>query len=581
MAAKTPKAARRPDLPAWLAAVADDPSYAWALKAWDKAAKISGAWFDHALADEIVEAWPTWFKLTQDRFAGLPFKLATWQEIVVRLMVGWRRPDEQLDPRTHEPVVYHVRIFRRLYLWIPRKNGKSEFLAALGLLFFIVDGVTDGEGYCFARDEKQAAIVLRKMKAMIALNDEWANAVITHKRSFYVKQFRAEFGMLTGAEDGKHGASPTVVVGDEMHEWRSRVIADTLEEGTGARLEPVFLYGSTAGPKGNKAGDELWDETLAILEGRVDDAETLAVVFAAAEGDDPFDEAVWRKANPSLGLSPTLSYLRSRAAKARQSATALARFCCYHLNIWVDAAVRWFDVKKWDACASAKSAWRTFPDEMDGRRCWGGLDISSTTDITALVWLFEPTDEDPRWRVICRFWVPADTLANRVREQRVPYDRFKEAGALETTPGDYVDQDVVKKALIEGFERYDVQGVGFDPWNARKLFTDIQKERSELADVMHELRQGIPTLGEPSKHFERLVLSGQLDHGGNPVLRWMAQNVVVRFDENMNFAPAKKRSREKIDGISAAVNACALAFRGQEEEGPDLDDFLESGAMYA
>lgn len=566
MAAKTPKAAQHPELPPWLAAVADDPAYAWALKGWTKAAKVEGAWFDHQLADQIVELWPTWFKLTQDRFAGLPFKLATWQEIIVRLMVGWRRPDEQLDPLTHQPVVYHVRIFRRLYLWIPRKNGKSEFLAALGLLFFIVDGVTDGEGYCFARDEAQGAIVLRKMKTMIAHNDEWSAGVQTNKRDFYVKQLRSSFVLLTGAEEGKHGASPTVVVGDEMHEWRSRVIADTLEEGTGARLEPVFLYGSTAGPKGNRAGDELWDESLALLDGRAEDDETLSCIFAAAPDDDPFDEATWRKANPNLGLSPTLAYLRSRAAKAKQSATALARFCCYHLNIWVDAAVRWFDVKKWDACSSGKEAWKTFPEALRGRRCWGAFDLSSTKDLTCVVWLFEPTDEDPRWRLICRFWCPEDTLQQRVKEDRAPYDRFKAAGALETTPGDSVDQDAVKMALIEGFEAFDVQGVGFDPWNARKLYTDLQKERPDLAERLTEIRQGIQSLGEASKHFERLVLALLIDHGGNPVLRWMAQNVVVRFDENMNFMPARKRSREKIDGIVSAVMACALAFAGEEAE---------------
>jgi phage terminase large subunit-like protein len=564
MAAKTPAAQRFPDLPPWLSAVADDPSYGWALKAWNKAAKVEGAWFDHQLADEIVRQWPILFKLTQDRFAGLPFKLAPWQEIVVRLMVGWRRPDEQLDPLTHQPTIYHVRVFRRLLLWIPRKNGKSEFLAALGLLFFLVDGVTDGEGYCFARDEKQAGIVLRKMKAMIALNDDWSTGVLTHKRSFWVKALRSGFEMLTGAEDGKHGASPTVVVGDEMHEWRSRAIADTLEEGTGARLEPVFLYGSTAGPKGNRAGDELWDETLAILEDRTDDVETLAVVFAAPEGADPYDEATWRYANPSLGLSPTLSYLRSRAIKAKQSATAYARFCCYHLNIWVDAAVRWFDVKKWDACKHGH--WPDFPEEFRGRPCFGGCDISSTTDVTALVWLFPPTEEDPRWRIICRFWVPEDTLAARVSEDRVPYDRFKAAGALETTPGDYVDQNFVKRAILDGIAAYDVQGIGFDPWNTSKLKADLEVVEGVEAALIHDLRQGIQTLGEPSKHFERLVLAGQLDHGGNPVLRWMAQNVVVRFDENLNFAPAKKRSREKIDGIVAAVMACALAHAGEEAE---------------
>lgn len=558
-------------LPAWLAQVNDDPTYEWARNRWRRAAQVPGAWFDADLADSIVEAWPTYFKLTQDRFAGLPFKLNLWQEIIVRLMVGWRRPDEQLDAATHEPVIYHVRVFRRLMLWVPRKNGKSEFLAALGLLFFIVDGVTDGEGYCFARDENQARIVLRKMKAMIAMNAEWSSGVQSFKRSFYVAALLSGFEMLTGAEDGKHGASPTVVVGDEMHEWRSRVIAETLEEGTGARLEPVFLYGSTAGPKGNAAGDDCWDESTGILEGRTDDPYTLVCIFAADPEDDPLDEATWRKANPSIGLSPTWSYLRTQAAKAKDNPRALARFCCYHLNLWIDAAVRWFNVKKWDACADAKEGWKHYwsPEglaSLRGRPCFGAFDVSSGVDITALVWIFPPWGDDPKWRVLCRFWVPEDTLRERVATDRVPYDKFFAAGAIETTPGDYVDQNYVKKAIEEGVAMFDVVEVGFDPWNARKLYTDLIADNPQLDGRLIEMRQGIQTLGEPSKHFERLVYAGLFDHGNHPVLRWMAQNVVVRFDENLNYMPARKRSREKIDGIVSSVMGVGLACKGEEPE---------------
>jgi phage terminase large subunit-like protein len=554
-------------LPAWLKRHDGDDSYEWARNRWRAAAQVEGAWFDHALADAIVTQWPTWFKLTQDRFAGLPFVLNSWQEIIVRLMVGWRCPEEHVDPLTHQPVIYQVRIFRRLSLWVPRKNGKSEFLAALGLLFFIVDGVTDGEGYCFARDENQARIVLRKMKAMIALNPEWAAGVLTHKRSFYVKGLLSGFEMLTGAEEGKHGASPTVVVGDEMHEWRSRSIQETLEEGTGARLEPVFLYGSTAGPKGNKAGEECWEEAQGILEGRIDDPRTLVVIFAASPDDDPLSEATWRKANPSIGLSPTLSYLRSQAAKAKDNPRQLARFCCYHLNLWIESAVRWLNIKKWDACAAAKDGWKRYAETLKGRLCYGALDVSSTQDVTALVLVFPPTDEDPKWRVTCRFWVPEETMAERVKVDRAPYDRMVAEGALETTPGNFVDQNYVKNAILEALADYDVAAIGYDRWNANKLVSDLEAEGVEPG-LLIEMRQGVQTLGEPSKHFERLVMAGLLDHGNNPMLRWMAQNVVVRFDENLNFMPAKKRSREKIDGIVAGVMAVGLACRGEDGD-PD------------
>lgn len=551
--------------PGWLAAVAADDTYDWARKAWASAAALPGAWFDHAKADKVVELWPTWFKLTDDRFAGVPFRLGVWQAIIVRLMVGWKVPTEVIDPWTLEKTFVHVRVFRRLRLWIPRKNGKSEFMAALALLFFAIEGVHGGQGFVFARDEKQAKIVFRKMKAMINSNDELRADAQLNAKSIYLKPTVALFELLSGAEEGKHGSSPTVICGDEMHEWRSREVENTLRQGTGTRLQPIEIYASTAGQKTNMTGVELWDESRAILEGRIDDPRTLVAVFAAGPEDDWRDEKVWAKANPNVGLSPTWDWLRGEFAKARDNPRAEASFRCYHLGQWVDGTVRWFNLKKWDACADAKDGWRKYPERLRGRPCFGGFDVSSTTDVTALVWLFPPHGDDEKWRLLSRFWVPEETVPLRVRNDRVPYDKWVASAAMETTPGDYVDQNFVKKAILEGFDMFDVQGLGFDPWNARKLIADLQVEGIE-ADRTIEMRQGIQTLGEPSKHFERLVYAGLLDHGGQPVLRWMAQNAVVRFDENLNFAPAKKRSAEKIDGIVAGVMAVGLAHAGDDAE---------------
>lgn len=553
-------------LPAWLAELAELPQYGWAIAAWRRAAAAAGSWFDAAKADKIVALWPTVFRLTDDRFAGKPFRLNKWQEVIVRLLVGWKVPVEITDPDSGKPVTVWVRLFRRLMLWVPRKNGKSEFLAALALLFWALEGVVGGQGYVFARDEVQAQLPFNKMKAMVAYCDELASNIQTHKRSLYLKPCAAAFELLTGAEEGKHGKGPVVIVGDEMHEWRSRKIENDLRQGTGTRLEPIELYASTAGLKTNATGVELWDESLAILEGRVEDATTLVALFAAEEEDDWEDEAVWSKANPSLGLSPTLPFLRREAALAKGNPRKTATFKCYHLNQWVEAISRWLPMKKWDACAPKKDAWRKRLEELRGRKCYGGFDVSATQDITALVWLFPPIKAGERWKVLCRFWVPEDTLAERIRNNpRVGFDKWVDCGALETTPGDYVDQGFVEKAILDGFEAFDVQGLGYDSWNAGKLIGDLQKAGVD-AELMAIVRQGIHSMGEPSKHFERLVFSGQLDHGGHPLLRWMAGNVAIRFDENLNFMPAKKRSAEKIDGIVAAVMAVAMTMTEPEDE---------------
>ncbi|WP_423606150.1 terminase large subunit [Sphingomonas sp. MS122] len=555
-------------LPEWLARHADEEIYEWARLAWKRAAEVEGAWFDHAKADQVVALWPKVFRLTEDRFAGKPFRLVAWQEIIVRLLVGWKVPVEVLDPDTGAPQILHVRLFRRLLLWVPRKNGKSEFLAALALLFWAIEGVVGGQGFVFARDEKQAFTVFNKMKAMVALEPELAREVQTHKRSIYLKPCAALFELLSGAEEGKHGKSPTVIVGDEMHEWRSRTVETTLRQGTGARLQPIELYASTAGLKTNVTGVSLWDESLGILEGRISDPTSLVVVFAADAEASWDDEAVWAVANPSLGLSPTLQFLRREAAIAKDNPRAQAHFKCYHLNQWVDVVVRWLNMKFYDACSADKKGWQTAWDRMKGRRCYAATDVSSTQDVTVLILLFPPEGEETKWTVVCRFWVPEDTMAERVKNDRVPYDRWVAQGAMETTPGNFVDQNFVKKALIDAIEDFELLGWGFDPWNATKLATDLQSDGMD-ADLQLVVRQGIPSLGEPTKELERMIYAGVFDHGWHPVLRWMAKNTVVRFDENLNFAPAKKRSAEKIDGIAATVTALATML-STVEEGPSV-----------
>ncbi|OCP05268.1 hypothetical protein BC374_16290 [Ensifer sp. LC13] len=435
----------------------------------------------------------------------------------------------------------------------------------------MLDGVVGGQGYVFARDESQAKIIFNKMKAMISMAPNMGDTQI-YKKSIYLPKIRALFELLTGKPEGKHGKSPTVIAGDEMHEWETPDLANFLRQGTGTRLEPIELYASTAGIKSNKTGYALWEESLSILEGRIDDPSTLVVIFALDPDDDWADEANWPKANPSLGISPTMQFLRREAAIAADNPRAEQHFRCYHLNQWIDAVTRWLSLKKWDACATDTEAWKGWRDGrgLEGRKCYAAIDVSSNQDITARLLAFPPDDKIKRWILSARFWVPEDTIARRSRQDRVSYDKWLGIEALEQTPGDYVDQDYVRKALAEDLERYDVASIGYDPWNATKLVTDMQKDGVQEG-MFVTMRQGIPTLGEPTKLFERLVISGHLDHGGHPILRWMAGNVAVRFDENLNYAPTKKKSAEKIDGIVAAVMGVGLSMMEEEPSRPALE----------
>jgi len=553
--------------------------WSWPSIAWRRSAAVAGAWYDSAKADAVVALWPQVFRLTEDRFAGQPFHLSLWQEIVVRLLIGWKVPVEITDPQTRGARIEQVRLFRRLLLWVPRKNGKSEFLAALALLFYALEGVVGGQGLVFARDEKQAKIVLDKMKAIVAQDARLLASIHLLAKALWIPQKRAGFRLLSGKPEGKHGLSPTVSVGDEMHEWETLELATTIRQGMGARLQPIELFASTAGLKSAQVGYQLFDESQKLLTGPIEppqdgeddgrglyDPTSLVVLFAADEDDDWQSEEVWRKANPNLGLSPTLEFLRREARLAKNNPRAESHFRRYHLNQWVESVTKWLPMKKWDACPPDKNAWREMAQQMRGKRCFGGFDVSSTVDITALIWWFVPEQDGGPVRLVCRFWVPEENIQKRAAVDRAPYDRWRDMGALETTPGDYVDQAYLLAALEDGLQQFDVQSIGFDPWNATKLITDAQANGA-APERFIKVRQGIPSLGEATKDLERLVFAGLLDHGGHPVLRWMAQNALVRFDRNMNFAPDKSRSREKIDGIVAAVIADAVALQGVEPAG--------------
>ena len=552
--------------PEWVTEGADKHGWAWVRIAWQRAASVPGAWFDFAKADAAVKLFPTIFRLTEDRFAGKPFRLGAWQEVIVRLLIGWKAPTEVIDEQTGELTSVHVRIFRRLMLWVPRKNGKSEFLAALSLLFFAVDGVVGGQGFVFARDEKQAKIIFDKMKAMISMSPQFGDTQV-FKKSIYLPKIRALFELLSGKAEGKHGKSPTVITGDEMHEWETPDLANFLRQGTGARLEPIELYASTAGVKSNKTGWALWEESQSILEGRTDDPSTLVVIFALDPDDDWADEKNWPKANPSLGISPTFQFLRREAAIAKDNPRAEQQFRCYHANQWIDAVVRWLNLKKWDACTADKTVWQKWRDGegLEGRKCFSAFDVSANQDITARILAFPPDKEVDRWILSAKFWVPEEIAPLRTKRDRISYDQWVKIGAIEATPGDYVDQSFVQHQLEDDLSRYDVEMIGYDPWNAVKLYTDMVKGGVDEERFL-KMRQGIPTLGEPTKLFERLVMAGKLDHGGHPVLRWMAGNAAVKFDDNLNYAPTKKKSAEKIDGIVASVMAVGLSMAETEEE---------------
>lgn len=570
--------------PEWVTRAAD-AGYTWARMAWARAATVPGAWFDAAKADKVVALWPQVFKLTSGRFAGKPFRLRFWQEVAVRLLVGWKVPIAVIDETTGEAVSIHVRLFRELRLWLARKNGKSEFLAALAILFWAIEGETRGQGFCFAHDENQARIVFDKMSDMIGYTPQLAKHVRIFAKALWIQEIKASFRLLAGKAAGKHGKAPTVTVGDEMHEWRSRELANILRQGEGGSTQPIRLYASTAGlKKVDSVGFELYEESCRILDGRIDDPTTLVVIFAVPEHADWNDEGVWPLANPSLGTSPTMAFLRGEHAKALGNPRAEAEFRCFHLNQFVEELARWLPLKKWDACAAAdgvghKAMW----EAMKGRDCVLAFDSTKSFDPAAMCLRFAPKETGERIKLLWKFWLPSETIAARVKQEHVPFDRWRDEHVITEIPGGVFVLSWALKATAEACRQFNVTRIVYDPWQALEYYNRLVSpaegdEHSALPETLFaEMRFGTRTLGAASRKFEDRVGAAEYDTGGNPLARWMAGHCRVRFDENMNFVPAKRRSEHSIDGIVGAVmcEAAAMASAG----GPNLDDFLANAVM--
>jgi phage terminase large subunit-like protein len=294
-----------------------------------------------------------------------------------------------------------------------------------------------------------------------------------------------------------------------------------------------------------------------ILEGVIEDDSFFGLIFAMDEGEDWLDEAAWYKANPNLGVSKSLTMMREDANTAQQQPSELNSFLRLHLDQWVSAESRWLDPAMWKACGGAVNL-----DGLRGRTCYGGLDLSTTTDISAFVLVFPPESDADQYQVLCRFWIPEDAMHQRVKRDRVPYDVWVRQGFIEATPGNVIDYDYVLAGIAEDAERFDLDLIAFDRWGATKIQVDLAEQGHEIV----QFGQGYASMSGPTKELEKLILSQKLAHAANPVLSWMASNVVVRSDPAGNLKPDKEKSREKIDGIVALIMALDVALRRTEKQ---------------
>jgi phage terminase large subunit-like protein len=502
--------------------------------------------FSEVHAQKAVDFFEQVLVHTKGEWAGKPFLLLPWQDDLLRRAFGTLREDG-------------LRQYQTVYCEIPKKQGKSETAAGVALYLLIADGEEGAEVYGAAADRDQAGIVYNVAADMCRLKPTLAKRVKivdSTKRIIYPKT-RSYYRALSSETAGKHGYNVHGLIFDEMHVQPNRVLWDTLSKGIAARRQPLIFVITTAGVYDpNSICWELHEYARQVIESVIDDPSFLAVIYAADEKDDWTDPAIWRKANPSLGITVQEDYYRNEVKQALEVPAKENTFRRLFLNQWTRQETRWLPLHAWDECAGIVDE-----EELAGEPCWGGLDLASTTDIASLTLTFRVEDE---YRSIWRLWCPEDSIEQRSRRDRVPYDLWQRQGHLIATSGNVIDFSFIRGEILRLAEKFNIQDIAYDRWGASQLSLELQ----DSGLVVVPFGQGYASMNAPTTLLLKLVLGKQLKHSNNPVVRWMADNLVTVTDDAGNVKPSKGRAREKIDGMVSLIMSLDRASR--QENGPSV-----------
>ena len=451
--------------------------------------------------------------------------------------------------------------------FVPTHN--SELAAAIALYLLYADNEPSAEVYGAAADRGQASIVFDVAKRMVEMTPallKRSKIMAATKR--LVNYSNVGFYQVLSAEVGtKHGLNVSGLVLDELHAQPNRSLVDVLTKGSGdARTQPLYFLITTAGTDRNSICYEYHTKAKDILDGRRIDPSFYPVIYGLNDGDDWNAEESWYKANPSLGYTITIDRVRDAHREALTNPAEENVFRQLRLDQWVGSAVAWIPEHIYD-----RGNLPIDLEKLRGRECYAGLDLSSTSDITAFVLVFPPLYEGDKYIVLPHFWLPRETLDLRVRRDHVPYDVWERMGLFHITEGNVVDYNFVRKTINDLHTMYNIKEIAADRWNATQLITDLEGDGFTVVPM----GMGFKDMSPPMKELYKLILEGQFIHGGNPVLRWMAGNVVAEIDAAENIKPSKKKSTEKIDGIVAWIMALDRCIRhemqGSVYDEPDHD----------
>lgn len=530
-----------------------------------KAAKKMGLYFDEVAANHAIDFFPEFLCFYEGAFDGQPFNLTPHQKFVVGSIFGWKRSRDGF------------RRFRTAYIEEAKGNGKTPLAAGIGLYGITFDDEPGAEVYSAATTRDQAGLTFRDARLYAEASESLKEMLTVGQHNIAYDEGNSFFRPVSSEHRALDGKKPHIALIDEVHEHPNDLVVRKMSAGTKTRRQSIIFEITNAGYDRQSICFQHHEYTEKILEGTLNDDAWFGMMTGLdvcerceSEGktipqdgcpdcDDWRDESVWEKANPNMHYlgAPFIDYLRrqveeAKAMPSQENIVKRLNFC-----IWTESITKWMSTDKWNACGFPVDA-----EALKGRSCYGGLDLSNNIDLTAWVLVFPPIDDGGKYEILCRFFLPEDNMMERVKRDKVPYDVWVRQGFIKTTPGNIIDYAFILAQIEQDSKDYHIQELAFDRWGSQKITTDLQDLGFEVdgKKTLVQFGQGYASMSPPTKEVEKMVLSGELAHGNNPVLSWNVSNVSIRFDPAENQKPDKEKSIERIDGAVALIMAIGRAM---------------------
>lgn len=483
-------------------------------------------------------------KHSKGEWSGTVLEPEPWQQFVQWNIFGWKNADGS-------------RRFRTAYEAVARKNGKSTDLASTGLFLAFFDGEEGSEVYTAATKYEQACIIHSESTRMVKASSSLRGMINVFKNTLTCEGHAQKYVPLGQDSATSDGLNVHAALIDEFHAHPDAGMYDVLRTGMGSRRQPLMYIITTAGFDKTYPCFEMEQRVKRILDGSEIDDTVFGIIYTLDDGDDWADPAMWPKANPNLGVSKKMKTMEDDFREAASIPSKQNNFKTKHLNIWTEAQTRWIMAEDWAANKGPVDS-----DGLAGRKCWGGLDLSTTTDLSAWVLCFPPETKGDKFQFLYRFFLPQDNMREREVREKVNYSTWIRNGFICATPGNVIDYEFIKHQILEDAKKYSIEELNFDPYNSTGLISDLMAEGINCV----EFRQGFLSMSPACKEFERKVLGAEFATGGNPVMNWMIACTETVSDPAGNIKivkPERGKTGKHVDGVVASVMAFWRTIQAQ------------------